>query len=161
MDSPVILEIAGAVKGKRVFTWEDLTAINSQWQIDDVSQVDPARSGGAIWLRGILEVAGVLPEAKYITLHSERDDFHASLPLEEVHERGMFIYREKNQPLAVTAGGPVRFFIKDHTACQATEIDECANVKFVDRIEFSPEKGFDNRPLDDAAHEALHRQEKH
>ena len=55
MDSPVILEIAGAVKGKRVFTWEDLTAINSQWQIDDVSQVDPARSGGAIWLRGILE----------------------------------------------------------------------------------------------------------
>ena len=160
MDSPVILRIAGTLTGKRVFTWEDLTAINSKWQIADVSQLDSARSGGAIWLRGILEVAEVLPEAKFITLHSERDDFHASLPLEGVYERGMFIYRQQNQPLPVTAGGPVRFFIQDHTACKATEIDECANVKFVDRIEFSPQKGFDNRPLDDAAHEALHRQEQ-
>ena len=161
MGSPVLLKITGAVAGKQVFTWEDLSAIDSQWQIDDVSQVDSTRSGGAIWLRGILEAAGVLPDAKYITLHSERDDFHASLPLEAVHERGMFIYRQQNQPLPITAGGPVRFFIRDHTVCQATEIDECANVKFVDRIEFSRQKGFDNRPLDDAAHEALHRQEKH
>ena len=161
MSSPVLLQIDGEVAGKRAFTWEDLTEIDSQWQIDDVSLVDPSRSGGAVWLRGILEAAEVLPEAKYITLHSDRDDFHASLPLIEVHERGMFIYRNRNQPLPVTAGGPVRFFIRDHTACQATEVDECANVKFVERIEFSRQKGFDNRPLDDAAHEALHRQENH
>ena len=161
MSSPVLLQIDGEVAGKRAFTWEDLKEIDSQWQIDDVSLVDPARSGGAVWLRGILEVAEILPEAKYITLHSNRDDFHASLPLTEVHERGMFIYRDRNQPLSVTAGGPVRFFIRDHTACQAAEVDECANVKFVDRIEFSRQKGFDNRPLDDAAHEALHRQENH
>ena len=161
MSSPVLLQIDGEVAGKRAFTWEDLKEIDSQWQIDDVSLVDPARSGGAVWLRGILEAAEVLPEAKYITLHSYRDDFHASLPLTEVHERGMFIYRDRNQPLPVTAGGPVRFFIRDHTACQAAEVDECANVKFVERIEFSRQKGFDNRPLDDAAHEALHRQENH
>ena len=160
MSSPVLLQIDGEVAGKRAFTWEDLKAIDLQWQIDDVSLVDPSRSGGAVWLRGILEAAEVLPEAKYITLHSDRDDFHASLPLIEVHERGMFIYRNRNQPLPVTAGGPVRFFIRDHTACQATEVDECANVKFVERIEFSRQKGFDNRPLDDAAHEALHRQEQ-
>ena len=161
MSSPVLLQIDGEVAGKRAFTWEDLKAIDLQWQIDDVSLVDPSRSGGAVWLRGILEAAEVRPEAKYITLHSDRDDFHASLPLIEVHERGMFIYRNRNQPLPVTAGGPVRFFIRDHTACQATEVDECANVKFVERIEFSRQKGFDNRPLDDAAHEALHRQENH
>ena len=161
MSSPVLLQIDGEVAGKRAFTWEDLKAIDLQWQIDDVSLVDPSRSGGAVWLRGILEAAEVLPEAKYITLHSDRDDFHASIPLIEVHERGMFIYRNRNQPLPVTAGGPVRFFIRDHTACQATEVDECANVKFVERIEFSRQKGFDNRPLDDAAHEALHRQENH
>ena len=160
MDSPVLLQIDGEVAGKRDFTWEDLTAIDSQWQIGDVRLIDPGRRGGAVWLRGILEAAGVLPEAKYITLHSTRDDFHASLPLEEVYERGMFIYRDQNQPLPVTAGGPVRFFIRDHTACQAAEVDECANVKFVERIEFSRQKGFDNRPLDDAAHEALHRQER-
>lgn len=160
MDSPVLLKIAGDVVGKQVFTWKDLAAIDSHWQIDDVSQVDSKRSGGAIWLRGILEVAEVLPGAKYITLHSERDDFHASLPLEAVFERGMLIYRDKNQPLPVTAGGPVRFFIRDHTACQATEIDECANVKYVEEIEFSQQKRFDNRPIDDASHAALHRQEK-
>lgn len=161
MSSPVLLQIDGEVVGKRAFTWEDLKAIDLQWQIDDVSLVDPDRTGGAVWLRGILEVVDVRPEAKYITLHSDRDDFHASLPLVEVYERGMFIYRNRNQPLPVTAGGPIRFFIRDHTACQATEVDECANVKFVDRIEFSRQKGFDNRPLDEAAHEALHRQENH
>jgi hypothetical protein len=50
----------------------------------------------------------------------------------------------------------VRFLIPDYAACHTDEIDECANVKFVDRIELTTEKGFDNRPHDGAAHAALH-----
>ena len=69
----------------------------------------------------------------------------------------MLIYRLDGQPLAASHGGPTRFFIRDHAACHTHEIDECANVKFVDHIEFTAGKGFDNRPQDDAAHEQLHR----
>ena len=159
MSSSVLLQVDGDVTGKRAFTWEDLTAIDPQWQIPDVSQLGPTRSGGAVWMRGILEAVKVCPEAKYITLHSKRDNFHASLPIDAILDRGMFIYRQQNQPLAAAAGGPIRFFIRDHTDCHNGEIDECANVKYVDRVEFSKQKGFDNRPLDDDAHEALHQQE--
>ena len=60
------------------------------------------------------------------------------------------------QPLDDKAGGPFRFYIPNHKACHTDEIDECANVKFVDRLEFTAEKGFDNRPHDEAEHADLH-----
>jgi hypothetical protein len=56
--------------------------------------------------------------------------------------------------------GPVRFFIPDFAACHTHEIDECANVKFVDRLELTADKGFDNRPHDGAEHAALHANEQ-
>jgi hypothetical protein len=58
--------------------------------------------------------------------------------------------------LSVDQGGPFRFFIPDHAACQMDEIDECANVKFLDHIEFTAGKGHDNRPQDEQQHAALH-----
>ena len=81
------------------------------------------------------------------------------LPLTAVDDRALVIYRLDGQPLPEKAGGPVRFFIPDFAACHTEEIDECANVKFVDRIELTAEKGFDNRPHDGASHEALHAKE--
>ena len=54
---------------------------------------------------------------------------------------------------------PARFFIPDHAACHTDEVDECANVKFVDHIELTVGKGFDNRPEDDEEHERLHREQ--
>jgi hypothetical protein len=53
----------------------------------------------------------------------------------------------------------VRFFIPDFATCHTDEIDECANVKFVELFELTAEKGFDNRPHDGAAHEELHRRQ--
>ena len=42
------------------------------------------------------------------------------------------------------------------------DIDECANVKFLDHIELTAERGFDNRPEDEEEHARLHReQEEH
>lgn len=157
MSSSVLLKIEGeSVAGHRAFTWEDLVAMDERWQIQDVSRVDPKRSGGAIALAGILSAAQVDPSARYITLHSDRDNFHASVPLADVVDRGMLIYRQREEPLPISAGGPIRFLIRDFAACHSSDVDECANVKYVERIEFSSTKGFDNRPLDDDAHEALH-----
>ena len=51
---------------------------------------------------------------------------------------------------------PFRFLIPDFAACKTHEIDECANVKFVNRIELTRERGHDNRPHDEAEHAALH-----
>ena len=80
--------------------------------------------------------------------------------LHPVRERAILIYKLDGKALPTSAGGPIRFFIPDFAACHTSEIDECANVKFVDRIEFSAAPGRDNRPHDEKEHAELHEREQ-
>jgi DMSO/TMAO reductase YedYZ molybdopterin-dependent catalytic subunit len=154
-----MLTIAGEVAAPRLLSFADLAAIDAEYQVADVSRLVPGRTGDAVRLSGILKLVQPRERAKYLGLHSSSDDFHASIPLAAVADRALVIYRLEGQPLPVKAGGPVRFFIPDFAACHTEEIDECANVKFVDRIELTADKGVDNRPHDGAEHEALHAKE--
>ena len=154
-----LLTIAGQVENSRSLTFEDLAAIPAEHQVVDVSRLIPGRQGDAVKLAGLLSLAKPQPGAVYLGLHSSTDDFHASIPLAAVVDRALVLYRVNGQPLPVKAGGPVRFFIPDFAACHTDEIDECANVKFVDRIELTAAKGFDNRPHDGVEHEELHRKQ--
>ena len=159
MSNENVLRIDGEVEKSRELTFTDLAAIDASHQVIDVSQFDPKRRGDAVKLSGLLESVGANRSAKYISLHSTRDDFHASIPLAPVRDRAFLIYRLNGAPLDVTAGGPFRFYIPDHAACHTDEIDECANVKFVDHIELTAERGFDNRPDDEEEHAKLHGKE--
>lgn len=150
------LTVTGLVGRPREFSAADLAALETAVQLRDVAAIDPQRKGTAVTLAGLLAAVAADPAAKYLTLHATADDFHASIPLETVRDRGLLIYQLNNGPLPVSAGGPFRFYIRDYLSCHSGEIDECANVKFVDRIELSAHKGFDNRPHDDAAHAKLH-----
>ena len=159
--SEEILKITGEVANPRALSYGDLTAIQSEHQIPDVSQVEPSRTGGAVWLEGLLKEVGVTDRAQFLGLHSSYDDFHASIPLAEVRSRGFVIYQMNGESLPREKGGPVRFFIRDHASCKTDEVDECANVKFVDHIELTAEKGYDNRPEDEDEHEKLHERQQH
>lgn len=154
-----ILTIAGAVERPCSLTLADFAAFAAEDQIADVRTLGAKREGIAVRLAALLRRVEPRADAAWLGLHAAADDFHASIPLDAVRERAVVVYSLQQGPLPVAAGGPVRFFIPDHLACHASEIDECANVKFVDRIELTSTKGFDNRPHDDAAHEALHRGE--
>lgn len=156
MTAEPALLIDGEVSRPARLDWAALRALPQAYQIDDVSQIDPKRPGGAVWLSGLLAQVEPRPSATHLTLHATADDFHASVPLAAVRESGLLIYRLGEEPLPVSKGGPLRFYIRDHASCQAAEIDECANVKFVDRIELTAGKGYDNRPQDEAAHARLH-----
>ena len=153
------LTIAGEVNCPRTLTFADLAAIPPEHQVADVSRLVPGRKGDAVRLEGILELVRPKESASWLGLHSSTDDFHASIPLDAVADKALVIYRLDGQPLPENAGGPVRFFIPDFAACHTDEIDECANVKFVDRLELTAEKGFDNRPHDGDSHAALHAKE--
>jgi hypothetical protein len=50
----------------------------------------------------------------------------------------------------------IRFLIRDPSACHTSELDDCANVKYLSRIELSVRKGRDTRPADEGQHAALH-----
>jgi DMSO/TMAO reductase YedYZ molybdopterin-dependent catalytic subunit len=154
-----MLTIGGDVAEPRTLGFADLAAIDGEHQVADVSRIVPGRKGDAVRLAGVLQLVRPKSAAKYLGLHSSADDFHASIPLDAVADKALVIYRLDGQPLPAKAGGPVRFFIPDFAACHTHEIDECANVKFVDRIELTAEKGFDNRPHDGVEHEELHRKQ--
>ena len=156
-EGEVVLRVDGEVEHQRRFTFEQLAQIDPAYQIRDVSQIAPDRVGDAVRLDGLLRSVEVKDSAAFLGLHSSHDDFHASIPLADVRQRAFLIYRVEGQPLPTDKGGPVRFYIPDHASCQVEEIDECANVKFVDHIELTCQRGFDNRPQDDAEHAKLHR----
>ena len=154
------LTLDGDVERPSTLSFTDLAALAESHQVRDVSKIDPKRKGDAVTLAGLLDLVRPKPSAKYLTLHSSCDNFHASIPLDSVRDRAILIYRLDGQPLPTSAGGPVRFFIPDFAACHTSEIDECANVKFVDRIELSASRGIDNRPQDEKQHAELHEKEK-
>jgi len=158
--SESLLAVHGDVARPLSLTYDDLAALSADAQVADISRLDAKRKGDAVKLDAVLKLAGVKPSARYLTLHSSTDDFHASIPLEVVRERGLLVYRLEGEPLPVKAGGPFRFFIPDFAACHTQEVDECANVKFVDLIELSQERGQDNRPSEEEEHAKLHERQQ-
>jgi DMSO/TMAO reductase YedYZ molybdopterin-dependent catalytic subunit len=156
MNDTVILTVDGRVERPLQFTFADLDVLPEPAQVRDVSRFHPTRRGDGVMLDALLDRAGVLPAANYLTLHAERDDFHVSVPLEPLRGQGIVVYRLGPEPLAVEHGGPIRFLIRDPSACHTDELDECANVKYLSRIELTERRGRDTRPADEKAHDALH-----
>src|SRR6476620_3854026 len=159
MNDP-LLRVEGQVASPLSLSFDDLCKLPGSAQVPDVSRIDPKRQGDAVKLSALLELARPSAEVRHLTLHASRDDFHASIPLDAVRDKAILIYRLAVTPLPSKAGGPLRFFIPDFAACHTSEIDECANVKFVDRIELTAERGQDNRPHDGDAHAKLHERER-
>lgn len=153
------LIVDGLVETPVRLSFADFSAMPDGVQVADVSRFVKGKAGDAVTLESILQLARPLPTADHVTLHASRDDFHVSVPLEEIRAVGLLVYRLEGAPVEPKKGGPFRLVIKDHTACHTSQLDDCANVKFLDRIELSHRKGRDTRPLTDEEHAALHEKE--
>jgi DMSO/TMAO reductase YedYZ molybdopterin-dependent catalytic subunit len=156
MNDDPILTVDGMVARRLKLSVASLDALPEPVRVRDVSRFHPSRKGDGVTLEAILEQAGVHPEANYLTLHADRDDFHVSVPLEDVRRQGILVYRVGRDLLGADQGGPVRFLVKDPTACHTGELDECANVKYLSRIELTSRRGRDTRPTTEAEHAAIH-----
>lgn len=157
MNDEVVLTIDGLVEQPLRLSFDDLDALPEPARVVDVSRFHPKRRGDGVALEAILARAGVLAEANYVTLHADRDDFHVSVPLGPVREQGIVVYRLGDGRLGLDEGGPIRFLIRDPAVCNTGEMDECANVKYLSRIELTTRRGRDTRPGTETEHEALHR----
>ncbi len=156
MNHTPLLLVDGLVESPLELAFEDLLALPEEDHVLDVSRFSPTRKGDGVTLEALLRRANPRPEANYLTLHADRDDFHVSIPLEATRGEGIVVYRIGETPLSLAQGGPIRFLIRDPSACHTSELDDCANVKYLSRIELSHRKGRDTRPQTDAEHEALH-----
>jgi DMSO/TMAO reductase YedYZ molybdopterin-dependent catalytic subunit len=160
MSEGSILIVDGLVEHARGFSAAELDRVPESCKVRDVSRYHANRRGAGVTLESILAVVRPRPEANYLTLHADRDDFHVSIPLEAVRAEGIVVYRLGESALDLKDGGPVRFLIRDPAACHTDQLDDCANVKYLSRIELTARKGRDTRPETDDAHEALHRAEE-
>jgi hypothetical protein len=77
-----------------------------------------------------------------------------------VRAEGIVVYHRGGAPLEADQGGPFRFLIRNPAACHTDELDDCANVKYVSRIELSVRRGRDTRPRNDDEHAKLHQAEQ-
>jgi DMSO/TMAO reductase YedYZ molybdopterin-dependent catalytic subunit len=151
-----ILRIDGEVEQPLDLTFQDLKSFADRDQVRDVSRFHPKRKGDGVTLNSILDRVRPKSTASYLTLHATADNFAASVPLSAVRDEGIVVYTLDGGPLPPSNGGPIRFLIKNPAACHTDELDDCANVKFVDRIELTSGRGRDTRPHDEKEHEALH-----
>ncbi|MBI1311563.1 molybdopterin-dependent oxidoreductase [bacterium] len=138
------LTIDGQVAAPTKLNRGGLAALPSEARIDDVSRLDPQRSGRAVTLAGLLSHAVPADDATHVTLHSD-DGFSASLPLDAVCDLGIVIYEQDGEPLNARFGGPFRFLIPNAAECKTAELDACANVKHLVRIELTAGPGRDTR----------------
>ena len=148
------LEVGGLVGAPLTYDFAGLAALPGQ--ITDVSELAEGREGAAVRLTTLIERSEPDSGATFITLFAE-GDYSASVPLAAVIDQAILIYRLGDGPLPVAQGGPIRFLIPDVAACETAEVDSCANVKFLRRIELGSERGRDSRPRTRASHAELHR----
>lgn len=141
----VLLQVDGEVERPLQLSLNDFRAFEPSDQVEDVNRLDPRRHGDGVQLNAILEQAEPKPTATHLTLHASIDGFAASIPLDSIRERGIVVYQLHGEALPASKGGPIRFFIRDSQSCRTAELDDCANVKFIDRIELSATKGRDTR----------------
>ena len=158
MSDSFSLSIRDATGSASSYDFDGLAALPGQ--VADVSRLAEGREGGAVTLAAVLANAGTTDDARFITIEAE-GDYSASVPLDAVRDQAILIYRLGDEPLPGDKGGPVRIFIPDVAACQTDEVDQCANVKYVQRIVLSAERGQDTRPQTVRQHMDLHLEEQH
>ncbi|HMF36501.1 MAG TPA: molybdopterin-dependent oxidoreductase, partial [Isosphaeraceae bacterium] len=156
MPDEILLLVDGAVENRLELRFADLAALPASQQVPDVSRFHAKRQGAGVALEAILALAGPRAEANYLTLHADRDDFHVSVPLAAVRAEGIVVYHRAGETLGIDQGGPIRFLIRDPAACHTDELDDCANVKYLSRIELSVRRGRDTRPQNEEEHAKLH-----
>lgn len=139
------LTVDGEVATPVALSRSDLSAFPNEARIDDVSQVEERRQGKAIRLNALLDRVQPSESATHVTLHASADDFAASIPLEAARDVGVLIYEINGASLDTESGGPFRFLIPNAAECKTAEMDACASVKFLDRIELTAGKGKDTR----------------
>ena len=142
--SAVTIKIEGAVRKRRSFTCDELGTLPGDGQMADVSTVAPNRQGEAVRLECLLSESEPDDTATHVTLHSV-DGFSASIPLADIRESGLIIFQLDGQTVPDSAGGPFRFLIPNAAECRTADLDACANVKHLARIELTAGKGADTR----------------
>ena len=135
MSAPNPLQVGGPCAGAAFeLGFEDCAALPTAHQVPDLSALVPGRRGSALRFAALIERARPTAATRFVHVASEDGGFTASLPLEDLRERGFVLYGLGGAPLPADLGGPFRLLIADSEDCSV-------NVKFLARVEFADGQG--------------------
>lgn len=129
-----VLKIEGAIQTSLELSYDDLANIEGDAAVDDVSTLVPDRSGSAVRLKHLIEQSQPDPHANTIRFIAS-DGYAVKLRLASILPVGLLIYAVDNQPLTEKQGGPTRIVIPNSAECHTAELDFCANIKSLVKIE--------------------------
>lgn len=152
------ITIEGVVRQGVTLGYDDLAAMPGR--IADVSTVVPGREGVAVPLAQVLAAAGIGDGATHLTIEADDQSFAASIPLEIV-ESAVIVFELGGHPLPREKGGPFRLLIPNATRCHGSDVDKCANVKFVGTLRLDTAQGHDTRPVTRDEHAEMHKKPGH
>ncbi len=136
---PGVLRMDGAVVQPLLLEPAAFGKLPEDAQVRDLSGVLPGKKGRGVRVKAVLELPAIQPGADHVTFHSQDGQFAAALTLEQAREYGVLVYELDGEPLSTKKGGPFRLVAPGLG-------DLCANVKGVNRIEFTKGPGKDTRP---------------
>lgn len=131
-----LITVEGTVQKKTEWSYDDLSRLPKEHQIDDVSRLVSGIDGAGIRVKALIKESSPLSKADHVTFHSLDGKFAASIPLREAVEKGILVYQREGKPLPESKGGPLRLVVPHGD-------NACSNVKSVFRIEVTVGKGKD------------------
>ena len=111
----------------------DLANAAEKHRVADVAALVEGRSGSAVRLAALAELAGIGDEARFVHVASEDGGFTANIELATALA-GLVLYEHEGEELPRSFGGPFRLLFVDSDDCSV-------NVKFLGRVEFLKEPG--------------------
>lgn len=133
-----VLTIEGVVQTPLELSFNDLANIEGDAAVADVSTLVPNRQGAAVRLQHLIEQSQPDPHANTIRFIAS-DGYAVSLRLASILPVGLLVYSIDGQPLTENQGGPARMVIPNSAECHTAELDFCANIKSLVRIEITKE----------------------
>ena len=112
----------------------------AQWRCEELAvlpgQVADA-AGEAVSAEAVLQASG--PRGRYVSVESEGAAYRASIPIEELSDKGVLVYGWESGGLPVEKGGPFRILIPGGRTL-------CWNVKGVAQLRVTAEPEPDSVP---------------
>lgn len=118
-------------------SFDDFKNLPADSIIKDVSEFDDRRIGSGIRLSELFRLNADWPTPSKFTFLATEDDYDYPVKADAILDRGILIFSIENQPLKKEQGGPFRLTVPGTLVCGTDPkagLDNCANVKFIDKI---------------------------
>ncbi|TWT62170.1 molybdopterin-dependent oxidoreductase [Rubinisphaera italica] len=107
-----------------------------EYQVPDISKFIPGRPGRGLKFRSLLE--SLKPEGvdiELISLKASHDQFEKSIQWQLIPVGAVLVYEIHGEEIPLEKGGPFRLYVPGTVVCGQAELDNCVNIKHLDRID--------------------------